>query len=58
MFPNFIMRPENMFVPAAQTREPAFHSAIKLGHLDSEGKEHVLSVWDKVRLNHGGGVSK
>lgn len=59
MFPNFIMRdPRTCSYQLLKQENLHFTQAIKLGHLDSEGKEHVLSVWDKVRLNHGGGVSK
>ncbi|CAX41395.1 conserved hypothetical protein [Candida dubliniensis CD36] len=59
VFPNFIMRdPRTCSYQPLKKENPHFTEATKLGHLDNTGKEHVLSVWDKVRLNHGGGVSK
>ena len=35
-----------------------FTDSIGLGHTDSTGQKHPLSAWDRVKLHHGGDITK
>ncbi|RCK65060.1 hypothetical protein Cantr_00997 [Candida viswanathii] len=52
-FPIFIIRDPRTCTYLAEKQNPHFAEALNLGQTDSTGKEHPLSVWDKVRINHG-----
>ncbi|EER30779.1 conserved hypothetical protein [Candida tropicalis MYA-3404] len=53
MFPLFIIRDPRTCTYSAEKQNPHFTEALNLGQTDNTGKEHPLSVWDKVRINHG-----
>lgn len=53
MFPIFIIRDPRECTYESGQEKPHFTEALNLGQTDSTGKEQPLSVWDKVRINHG-----
>ncbi|KAL6451147.1 hypothetical protein SBY92_002485 [Candida maltosa Xu316] len=57
LFPNFIMRDPRTCTYAASDSSH-FTEAVGLGKLDDTGKSHELSIWDKVRLSHGGNIEE